>query len=217
MFAHNASMALTPKQKKVLDFIVAATLRTGYSPSFEEIAHGVGLSSLATVHKHVSTLEQKGYLTRRYNESRSLEVAPAYMASERQRVQAETSGVEVPLRGRIAAGRPVETYENPEMLNFADFAGSRETFALQVSGDSMIEDHICDGDYVLVERVSEARDGEIVVALVRGAETTLKRLYREPDGNVRLQPANAQMDPIVAPADAVEVQGRVLAVLRKYR
>lgn len=210
-------MALTPKQKKVLDFIVEATLRDGYSPSFEEIARGVGLSSLATVHKHISTLEQKGYLRRRFNESRSLEVAQAYLKSERERLNAVPRGLEVPLRGRIAAGRPVETYENPETLNFADFAASPDTFALEVRGDSMIDDHICDGDFVLVERTSEARDGEIVVALVRGSETTLKRLYREAEGRIRLQPANAQMDPILVPAGEVEVQGRVLAVLRKYK
>jgi repressor LexA len=210
-------MALTPKQKKVLDFIVEATLRDGYSPSFEEIARGVGLSSLATVHKHISTLEQKGYLRRRFNESRSLEVAQAYLKSERERLNAAPRGLEVPLRGRIAAGRPVETYENPETLNFADFAASPDTFALEVRGDSMIDDHICDGDFVLVERTSEARDGEIVVALVRGSETTLKRLYREAEGRIRLQPANAQMDPILVPAGEVEVQGRVLAVLRKYK
>jgi repressor LexA len=111
----------------------------------------------------------------------------------------------------------VETYENPETLNFADFAASPDTFALEVRGDSMIDDHICDGDFVLVERTSEARDGEIVVALVRGSETTLKRLYREAEGRIRLQPANAQMDPILVPAGEVEVQGRVLAVLRKYK
>jgi repressor LexA len=210
-------MALTPKQKNVLDFIASATLREGYCPSYEEIARGVGLSSLATVHKHISTLEQKGYLSRKFNESRSLEVARAYLEAERDRRETLSSTLALPLRGRIAAGRPVEAYETPETLNLGDFIGSPGTFALEVRGDSMIEDHIRDGDFVLVERSAEVRDGDIVVALVQGAETTLKRLYHEPDGRVRLQPANAEMAPVLVPADEVDVQGRVLAVLRKYR
>jgi repressor LexA len=111
----------------------------------------------------------------------------------------------------------VEAYGNRETLNFADFAGDSNTYALEVRGDSMIEDHICDGDYVLVERTREARSGEVVVALVRGAETTLKRWFPEPMGVVRLQPANSGMEPIRVPADEVEVQGRLVAVLRKFR
>jgi repressor LexA len=106
--------------------------------------------------------------------------------------------------------------ESPETLDFGDFAGAPGMFALRVRGDSMIEDHICAGDYVLVQKVQSARDGEIVVALVDGVETTLKRLYREGE-NVRLQPANASMAPIIVPAANVQLQGRVLAVLRKYR
>jgi repressor LexA len=208
-------MALTPKQKTVLDFIVSFVERSGYCPSFEEIARGVGLGSLATVHKHITALQQKGYLKRRYNESRSLEVSEDYLNSERGRV--EKRGIPtIPLMGTIAAGLPVEALQSPETLDFADFAGSPNLFALRVRGDSMIEDHICAGDYVLVERVQTARDGEIVVALVDGAETTLKRIYRE-GAQTRLQPANSTMDPILIPADRVELQGRVLAVLRKYR
>lgn len=211
-------MALTPRQKEVLDFLVEYTERNGYSPSFEEIAAGLKLASLATVHKHITALEQKGYLKRRYNESRSIEVSPDYRAAERERVQSQRGGhLEVPLLGRIAAGAPVESVPAPEALNFADFAGSAETYALQVKGDSMIEDHICSGDFVLIERISEVRDGEIIVALVDGLETTLKRFYREPDGMIRLQPANSAMDPIRVLPEKVEVQGRVLAVLRRYR
>lgn len=211
-------MALTPRQKEVLDFLVEYTERNGYSPSFEEIAAGLKLASLATVHKHITALEQKGYLKRRYNESRSIEVSPDYRAAERERVQSQRGGhLEVPLLGRIAAGAPVESVPVPEALNFADFAGSAETYALQVKGDSMIEDHICSGDFVLIERISEVRDGEIIVALVDGLETTLKRFYREPDGMIRLQPANSAMDPIRVLPEKVEVQGRVLAVLRRYR
>ena len=211
-------MALTPKQKNVLDFVASFTERNGYCPSFDEIARGVGLGSLATVHKHITALQQKGYLKRRYNESRSLEVSEDYLRSEQSRLEKREVGsvFVLPLRGTIAAGAPVEAMESPETLDFADFAGSSDTFALRVRGDSMIEDHICAGDYVLVQKVQSARDGEIVVALVDGVETTLKRFYREGD-NVRLQPANAAMAPIIVPAESVQLQGRVLAVLRKYR
>lgn len=209
-------MALTPRQKEVLDFILKFSEQHGYSPSFEEIAGGVDLASLATVHKHVSALEQKGYLKRRFNESRSIEVAAEYKQAELGRVKAVAPG-EIPLLGRIAAGTPVEAVENPETLNFADFAGSAETFALQVRGDSMIDDHILSGDYVLVQKTDRVRDGEIVVALVDSMETTLKRLYREADGRYRLQPANAAMQPILVRPEQLEIQGRVLAVLRKYK
>jgi repressor LexA len=211
-------MALTPKQKNVLDFVASFTERSGYCPSFDEIARGVGLGSLATVHKHITALQQKGYLKRRYNESRSLEVSEEYLRSEQSRLEKRenASAFGVPLRGTIAAGAPVEAMESPETLDFSDFAGSPDMFALRVRGDSMIEDHICAGDYVLVQKVQTARDGEIVVALVDGVETTLKRFYREGE-TIRLQPANASMAPILVPAENVQLQGRVLAVLRKYR
>lgn len=209
-------MALTPRQKEVLDFILKFSEHHGYSPSFEEIAGGVDLASLATVHKHVTALEQKGYLKRRFNESRSIEVAAEYKQAELTRAKAAVPG-EIPLLGRIAAGTPVEAVQNPETLNFADFTGSPETFALEVRGDSMIDDHILSGDYVLVQRTDRVRDGEIVVALVDGMETTLKRLYREPDGSYRLQPANAEMRPILVAPEQLQIQGRVLAVLRKYK
>jgi repressor LexA len=207
-------MALTKRQKQVLDFIAGFVDENGYCPSYEEIAHGLELASLATVHKHISVLESKGYLKRGFNQSRSLELAPKYLQEQRR---PKPAGLEVPLVGRIAAGAPVETVEQREVLNFADFAGHRDTFALEVRGDSMIEDHICDGDLILVERIEEAHDGDIVVALVRGSETTLKRLFREPGDMIRLQPANAALKPIVAPSGDVQVQGRLLAVLRKYK
>ena len=125
--------------------------------------------------------------------------------------------IDIPLAGRIAAGAPVEAIEGQDTLQFADFAGKGDTFALQVTGESMIDDHILSGDYVLVERAQQAQDGEIVVALVDGHEATLKCLYHEPDGRIRLQPANASMQPIFVDAASVQVQGRVLAVLRKYK
>ena len=159
-------------------------------------------------------LEAKSYLKRGFNQSRSLELAPKYIQEQRR---AKPAGMEIPLLGRIAAGAPVESVEQRETLNFADFAGDGNTFALEVRGNSMIDDHICDGDMILLERVTQARDGDIVVALVSGSETTLKRFYREGADIVRLQPANAALKPIVVPAREVQIQGRLLAVLRKYR
>jgi repressor LexA len=207
-------MALTKRQKQVLDFIAGFVDDNGYCPSYEEIAKGLDLASLATVHKHISVLESKSYLKRGFNQSRSLELAPKYLQEQRR---PKPAVLEIPLLGRIAAGSPVETVEQHEVLNFADFAGNGNTFALEVRGNSMIDDHICDGDLILVERVQQALDGDIVVALVSGTETTLKRFYREPSDMIRLQPANSALKPIVVPAAAVQIQGRLLAVLRKYK
>lgn len=215
-FAHNSAMALTKRQKEVLDFIADFVEENGYSPSYEELANGLKLASLATVHKHIQALESRNYLRRLFNQSRSLEVSSKYV-QERRRSRQAARLIEVPLAGRIAAGSPVEAIEGHDTLQFADFAGKGNTFALEVSGESMIEDHILSGDYVLVERTTEARDGEIVVALVDGRETTLKRMYHEPGGKIRLQPANASMRPILVNAEDVQIQGRVLAVLRKYK
>lgn len=207
-------MALTRRQKEVLDYLADFIERKGYSPSYEEIAEGIDLNSIATVHKHIAALEGKGYLKRGFNQSRSVEISETYLA---ERGRAPVAAASVPLLGRIAAGRPVEQVAQGDSLQFSDFAGNASTFALQVRGESMIDDHICDGDFVLVEKADSARDGEIVVALVEGYETTLKRLYREADGMLRLQPANAAMEPILVPAAAVEIQGRLIAVMRKYK
>lgn len=230
-------MALTKRQKQVLDLLVGFINRKGYSPSFEEIAHSLKLASLATVHKHLDTLEKKGFIRRAYNQSRSVEVVavpgpvpfaktpvrplggrgkrdlPASMAS----AAATLGEMDFPLLGRIAAGQPVEAVSNPETFSLGDFAGGRRgVFVLRVKGDSMVDDHICDGDYILVEGAHTAENGEIVVALVQGTDATLKRLFRESGGKVRLQPANAQMDAIILPAREVKIQGRVIGVLRKY-
>jgi repressor LexA len=209
-------MALTKRQKQVLDFIADFIDRQGYSPSYEEIAGGLDLASLATVHKHISTLEGKHYLSRGFNQSRSVELAPRYYQEVRRASPGGSGVASVPLAGRIAAGSPVEALEGKDTLAFADFVGQEGTYALQVRGDSMIEDHICDGDYVLVERAATARDGDIVVALVRGTETTLKRYYRESADTIRLQPANSSMSAMLIPATQFAIQGRLLAVLRKY-
>ena len=208
-------MALTKRQKEFLSFLAGFIETRGYSPSYEEIAEGLDLASLATVHKHILSLESKQYVTRGFNQSRSLEVSPKYYDEQRQHRQTPPPP-EVRLLGRIAAGRPVEAIAGEETLSFADFIGDPETYALKVRGDSMIEDHICDGDYVLIEKSGSARNGDIVVALVGGMETTLKRFYQEPGNQVRLQPANASMAPILVPKSSVAIQGKLLAVLRKY-
>ena len=208
-------MALTRRQKEFMDFLDGFLKKHGYSPSYEEIAGGLRLASLATVHKHIMALQSKQYLKRGFNQSRSLEIGSRYY-TERREQQGLSNSFELPLLGRIAAGSPVEAIAGQDTLNFSDFAGDPNTYALQVRGESMIEDHICDGDYVLVARAAEARDGDIVVALVDGAETTLKRFYSEPGDRVRLQPANAAMKPIFVNRSAVAIQGKVLAVLRKY-
>jgi repressor LexA len=207
-------MAITRRQKEVLDFIASWQVENGYSPSYEEIARGLKLASIATVHKHISALQVKNYLHRSHNQSRSVEVAPRYL-QEQRRNRLEAS-LEVPILGSIAAGMPVETFDDRSTVSFADFVGQKDTYALRVRGNSMIEDHICEGDMILVENTMEAREGDIVVALVGGRETTLKRFYREPGNMVRLQPANSTMSPIRVPAQDVQIQGRLLAVLRKY-
>lgn len=208
-------MALTRRQKEVMDFLSGFIEKHGYSPSYEEIASGLELASLATVHKHIQALEAKQYLRRTYNHSRSLEIAERYFAEEKARRPQATEAV-VPLLGRIAAGSPVEAIPDAESLHFSDFVGNDSTFALAVRGESMIEDHICDGDFVLVEKTDSVRNGDIVVALLDGSEATLKRYYLEPDGRVRLQPANSAMTPIFVQPEALQIQGRALAVMRKY-
>jgi repressor LexA len=200
-------MAVTRRQKEVLDFLTDFVRRNEYSPSYEEIAHGLGLKSLATVHKHITNLANKGLLQRSHNRSRSIDVIPP-------RARARNAE-RLPLMGSIAAGRPVEASENADSLSFGDIVGNREAFALRVTGDSMRDEHIVDGDFVLVERTNTAREGEIVVALVKGSETTLKRYYIE-GPIIRLQPSNSEMDPIYVPASQVSIQGKVLGVIRKY-
>ena len=165
-------MALTKRQKQVLDFLAQFVDENGFCPSYEEIAQGLDLASLATVHKHISVLTDKGYLKRGYNQSRSLELNPKYAQEQRRQ---RTAAAEIPLLGRIAAGAPVEAVEQKEVLQFADYTGNPNVYALEVRGTSMIEDHICDGDVILLERTSQARDGETVVALVAGSGRRLRK------------------------------------------
>jgi len=192
-------MTLTKRQKEVLDFLVHFHNKHGYSPSFEEIARSLKLTSLATVHKHITTLERKGYVRRGYNQSRSIEVTQL-PKQVREQVQERNSRIELPMMGRIAAGRPLEAVQDNETLSLGEFAHSDKTFVLQVRGSSMIDDHILNGDYVVIEPTQVANPG----------------YYREPGGKIRLQPANSEMMPIILAANDVKIQGRVVGVLRKY-
>ncbi len=227
-------MPLTKRQFEVLNFIKAFSDREGYSPSFDEIRKALKLRSLATVHKHVNTLERKGCLARDYNRSRSIEVISMQPRSEMKSrwaakeseaiAPAQTAAaapatnwmVELPLLGRIAAGKPIEAVPTDESISLADFVGSKNVFVLKVRGDSMIDDHICDGDYVVVESVPEADNGETVVALVDNSDATLKRFYKEKNGKIRLQPSNPTMTPMIYEAHRVKIQGRVIGVLRRF-
>ena len=204
-------MAITRRQREVYDFIAKFVKQKGYSPSFEEIGKGLQLSSLATVHKHIGNLEKKGFLQREQNRSRSIDLLPVRARIRERDSQASS----LPLVGRIAAGRPIEAVENPETISLGDLTRSKEVFVLQVTGASMQDEAIVDGDYVLVEKTNSARNGDIVVALIENSESTLKRFYLEGD-RVRLQPANSTMQPIILPVANVQVQGRVIGVLRKY-
>jgi repressor LexA len=206
-------MAITRRQREVYDFISRFVTEHGYSPSYEEIKSGIDLSSLATVHKHITNLEKKGLLTRDYNRSRSIDLLPP-KGRLKQSMNVNT-GLVLPLSGRIAAGQPIEAIETNETISLADFVRSKEVFVLEVRGNSMQDEAILDGDYVLVEKLKTAHNGDIVVAVVDRDDATLKRFYREGD-NIRLQPSNATMQPIIVPAGSVEIHGRVIGVLRKY-
>jgi repressor LexA len=201
-------MALTRRQREVLDVIQGFIERNRYSPSLEEIGTALGLSSVATVHKHVSHLVDKGFVRRAWNQNRSIELVDG----------GEGRGIlELPLVGTISAGAPLEAVPTTETLRVPAemLAGRGRTFVLKVQGHSMVEEQIRDGDYVVVEERKVARDGETVVALVDGSEATLKRLHRD-GAMVRLEPANQAMSPILVPADRVEVQGVVVGLIRRY-
>lgn len=201
-------MALTRRQREVLDIIRDFIDRNGYSPSLEEIGGALGLSSVATVHKHVSHLVDKGLVRRVWNQNRSIEIVDE---TDRR------GSVGLPLLGRIAAGRPLEAVPTQETIAVpADLvAGRGRTFVLKIQGDSMVGEHIRDGDYVILEERRVARDGETVVALVDGTEATLKKFYR--DGlSVRLEPANPSVSPVVVAAERVQIQGVVVGLIRKY-
>ncbi len=202
-------MALTKRQKLILDYIGEYIQANGYAPSFEEIAEAFGYQSLATVHEHVSNLERKGYIRKSYNQSRSIELV---------RGHAQAGAIELPLLGEVAAGQPIEAVPDAEtVLVPPDLLRKRgENYVLRVVGDSMIEEQIRDGDYIIVNSRPNAEEGEMVVALIEGDSATVKKLYRERDGRIRLQPANERLEPMYFNAEDVTVQGVVVGVIRRY-
>jgi repressor LexA len=198
---------LTRRQREIFDFVRDFVSEQGYAPSLEEIGAHFGLSSVATVHKHVQHLAEKGYLRKAWNRSRSIEPLE----------EAEAPAIELPLLGSVAAGFPIEAVEENERIAVPRELVRRrgETFVLRVRGDSMIDEQIRDGDLVVVESRSEARNGETVVALVRGGEATLKRFQRR-GPKVVLEPANREFPPIELPAADVQIRGVVRGLLRRY-
>jgi repressor LexA len=200
-------LPLTKRQREILDYLNEFIQDHGYAPSLEEIGRRFGLSSLATVHKHLTNLQEKGFIKRSWNRSRSVELVPTRTGGR---------ALELPLLGYVAAGAPIEAIAGSETIAVPeDLAGRRDTYVLRVKGDSMIDEQIRDGDFVIVEDRKTAENGEMVIALVGGSDVTLKKFYRE-HGRIRLQPANPAMQPLVLDVGQVQVQGVVVGVMRKY-
>lgn len=201
-------MILTRRQKEIWDYLDEYIASHGYAPTLEEIGAHFELSSLATVHKHLTNLERKGLIARKWNLSRAIEITPPQKALK---------AIELPLLGRVAAGAPIEAIETNDALTIPEefVRRPRNAFALRVQGESMIGEGILDGDFIVVEKRPAADNGETVVAVVNG-EATVKKLYRERGGKIRLQPANPQMEPILVKEKELEIRGVVVAVLRKY-
>jgi repressor LexA len=199
---------LTKRQREILDYLNEFIQQHGYAPSLEEIGKRFGLSSLATVHKHLTNLQEKGFIKRSWNRSRSVELLPGRGGGRT---------VELPLLGYVAAGMPIEAVASNETIAVPEslLGNRRDTYVLRVRGDSMIDEQIRDGDWVIIEDRKTADNGEMVIALLAGADVTLKKIYRE-NGRVRLQPANASMQPLVVDADDVQIQGVVVGVMRRY-
>lgn len=203
-------MNLTPRQLDVLIAIRNYRHLHGYAPTMQELADQLGTSKV-TIFEHVGALEKKRVLRRDKHKARSLEIIAEDLLPDEERP------TKLPLLGNIAAGVPIEAVENREELDLEQIFHSKNgVFVLKVRGESMIDDHLCDGDFVVIERRENARNGEQVVALIDGQEATLKRFYKERDGKVRLQPANNSMEPRVVEADRCKVQGVVIGVLRSY-
>ena len=198
---------LTKRQREILDFLNEFIEQNGYAPSLEEVGRRFGLSSLATVHKHLTNLQEKGFIKRAWNRSRSVELVPTRVG---------TRAVDLPLLGNVAAGVPIEAVVGTETVAVPEnLVGKRETYALRVRGDSMIDEQIRDGDVVIVEDRKTADNGEMVIALLRGTAVTLKKFYRD-NGRIRLQPANERVQPLVVDANLVQIQGVVVGVVRRY-
>ena len=202
-------MPLTKRQREILTYLGSYSEVHGYAPSFEEIAEQFNYNSLATVHEHLSNLERKGYIKRGYNESRAIEILPT---------EAYARAVEVPLLGTVAAGVPIEAIAQGETLpipeSFLRKHGSH--YVLKVRGNSMVDAHIGDGDFVIVNERRSADNGEMVIAMMHGTSATVKKFYRERDGRIRLQPANDTMEPIYVHENDISIQGVVVGVLRRY-
>ena len=200
------------KQKQILGFISQYIQMNNSSPTLQEIANAMGLSSLATVHEHLQALVKKDLIRRYEGAVRGIEVLE-------ERVSATLHGIELPLLGYIAAGKPIEAIENPlaSVMVSADLVSkSRRCYVLQVKGDSMIKEGIFDGDFVVIQQQETANNGDIVVALLDNGFATLKKFYREKNGQIRLQPANDLMEPIIVNADTVTIQGKVTGIVRKF-
>ena len=199
-------MPLTKRQKDILDFVKDFLHRHGYSPTLEEIANHFSLASLNGVYKHLRALEQRGFIRRLSNQSRSIQILETSLSRQ----------VMLPLLGYIAAGQPVETVADVEEISVPEsFLTRRKNYVLRVRGDSMIDEHIQDGDYVVIEQREEARNGETVIALIDGESSTLKKFYRE--GNrIRLQPANPDLTPLYVDEAQLQIQGVVVGVMRRY-
>jgi repressor LexA len=200
-------LPLTKRQREILDYLNEFIQQHGYAPSLEEVGRRFGLSSLATVHKHLTNLQEKGFIKRTWNRSRSVELLQSRAAGR---------AVDLPLLGYVAAGAPIEAIATSETIAVPEtLVGKRDTYVLRVRGESMIDEQIRDGDYVIVEDRKSVENGEMVIALLGNSDVTLKKFYRE-NGHIRLQPANPAMQPLVVPADQVRVQGVVIGVMRKY-
>ncbi len=203
-------MNLTPRQLDVVVAIRNYRHLHGYAPTMQELADQLGTSKV-TIFEHVGALQKKRVLRRSKHKARSLEIVTD------ERLPDENRSTKLPLLGNIAAGSPIEAIENREELDLEQMFKSRNgVYVLRVRGESMIEDHLCDGDYVVIERRDSVRNGEQVVALLDSGEATLKRFYKEPGGKVRLQPANSSMEPRIVDANRCAVQGVVIGVLRNY-
>jgi repressor LexA len=200
-------LPLTKRQREILDYLNEFIQQHGYAPSLEEIGRRFGLSSLATVHKHLTNLQDKGFIKRAWNRSRSVELVASRSGGR---------STELPLFGYVAAGVPIEAIPSAEVLSVPeDFVSRKKAYVLRVRGDSMIDEQIRDGDYVIVEDRKTADNGEMVIALLGGSDVTLKKFYLE-NGRVRLQPANPAMQPMLIDPTHVQVQGVVIGVMRKY-
>jgi repressor LexA len=202
-------MPLTKRQREILNYLTSYTEQNGYAPSFEEIAEQFRYSSLATVHEHLSNLERKNYIKRSYNESRAIEILPT---------EAIPRAVELPVLGSVAAGLPIESIEQGETMCVPDTFVRRggNHYVLRVRGNSMIDEQIRDGDFVVINERRTADNGEMVIALTNGSSATVKKFYRERDGRIRLQPANETMPPIYVSENDVMIQGIVVGVMRRY-